>query len=97
MRASQALVRSTPILLGLFSLVTLLATRLVRDGRLLIRTAAWYVKSTPSFNEALAAVRRRWWHATTATTSAISRRDAEMIELRRHLVRRLSNAFYYAA
>jgi len=62
-----AIARTTPVLLGLFSLVTLLATRLVRDGRLPVRTAAWYAKTTPTFSDALAAVRRQWWRTTTTS------------------------------
>lgn len=40
--SDRAIARTTPVLLGLFSLVTLLATRLVRDGQLPVRTSAWY-------------------------------------------------------
>ena len=55
--SDAAVARTTPVLLGLFSVVTLLAARLVRDGRLRVRTAAWYAKPTPTFGDALAAVR----------------------------------------
>jgi DDE superfamily endonuclease len=89
-----AIARTTPILLGLFSLVTLLATRLVRNGRLPARAAAWYAKTTPTFSDALAAVRRQWWRTTTLCTS---HREADMIKLPRQLVRRLSDALCYAA
>lgn len=37
--SDAAIARTTPVLLGLFSVVTLLAARLVRDGRLAVRTA----------------------------------------------------------
>lgn len=90
-----AVTRTTPILLGLFSLVTLLATQLVRNGRLPVRTAAWYAKPTPTFSDALAVVRRQWWQA--AITSCTSRRERDMIELPRRVVRRLSEAVCYAA
>ena len=93
--ADRAIARTTPILLGLFSLVTLLATRLVRDSRLPVRTAAWYAKHTPTFSDALAAVRRQWWRATT--TSCTSKRETDMIKLPRQVVRRLSEAVCYAA
>jgi hypothetical protein len=93
--SDRAIARTTPILLGLFSLVTLLATRLVRQGRLPVRTAAWYAKPTPTFSDALAAVRRQWWRA--ATTFAISPHDCDMIKLPRRVVRRLSEAACYAA
>ena len=93
--SDRAIARTTPILLGLFSLVTLLATRLVRDGHLPVRTAAWYAKRTPTFSDALAVVRRHWWRVTT--TSCISTSDADMIKLPRRIVRRLSEAACYAA
>lgn len=93
--SDRAIARTTPVLLALFSLVTLLAQRLARDGRLPVRRAAWYAKPTPTFSDALAAVRRQWWRATT--TSCTSRRDRDMIKLPRRVVRRLSEAACYAA
>lgn len=93
--SDRAIARTTPILLGLFSLVTLLAHRLVRDGRLPVRTAAWYRKATPTFSDALAAVRRQCWR--TMTISGTSRRDRDMVKLPRRVVRRLSEAACYAA
>jgi hypothetical protein len=93
--SDRAIARTTPVLLGLFSLVTLLATRLARDGRLPVRTAAWYAKPTPTFSDALAAVRRQWWRATTPF--ATSTRERDMIKLPRRVVRRLSEAVCYAA
>jgi hypothetical protein len=56
-----AIARTTPVLLGLFLLVTLLANTLVSQGRLPVRQAAWYVKTVPTFSDALAAVRSHWW------------------------------------
>jgi hypothetical protein len=60
--SDQAIARTTPILLSLFSLVTLCATRLLRAGTLPVRQSAWYHKGTPTFSDALGAVRREWWH-----------------------------------
>ena len=88
--SDRAIARTTPILLSLFSLVTLLATRLVRDGHLPVRTAAWYAKSAPTFSDAMAAVRRHWWRTTTI--SCMSTRDRDMIKMPRRVVRRLSEA-----
>jgi hypothetical protein len=56
-----AIQRTTPALLALFSLVTLLAHHHVRRGRLPIRQAAWYHKSRPTFSDALAVVRQHLW------------------------------------
>jgi len=59
--SDKAIARTTPILMGLFSLVTLLANQSQVNGRLPIRQAAWYAKSTPTFSDAIALVRKRIW------------------------------------
>lgn len=56
-----AIARTTPALLGLFSLVTLLAYHLTKDKPFPVRTSAWYVKKEPTFSDALAIVRRHIW------------------------------------
>jgi len=56
-----AIARTTPVILGLFSLVTLLAHRLTKDKAFPVRTSAWYVKKEPTFSDALAVVRRHIW------------------------------------
>jgi hypothetical protein len=58
--SARALARTTPCLLGLFSLVLLLASRLSPTG-LPTRQAAWYTKSVPTFTDLLALVRRQLW------------------------------------
>jgi hypothetical protein len=59
-----AIARTTPALLGLFSLVTLLAHRLSASSTLPVRTSAWYRKSEATFADALAHVRRYLWGNT---------------------------------
>ncbi len=58
-----AILRTTPALLGLFSLVTIWADELARTPASAVhpRTAAWYDKPTPTFSDAIAAVRRALW------------------------------------
>jgi hypothetical protein len=57
-----AILRTTPLLLGLFSLVTLLAHQSTRRRQKLpIRQTAWYHKDQPTFSDALALVRRQIW------------------------------------
>jgi hypothetical protein len=56
-----AIARTTPVLLGLFSLVTLWAYHLTKDKPFPLRTSAWYVKKKPTFSDALAVVRRHIW------------------------------------
>jgi hypothetical protein len=64
-----AIVRTTPCLLALFSLVTLLAARLSPGARLAVATAAWYRKKHPTFADTLAAVRREVWRKQGFLTS----------------------------
>jgi hypothetical protein len=56
-----AILRTTPALLALFSLVTLLAHHLLQDQALPIRQAAWYHKTQPTFSDTLALVRQHLW------------------------------------
>jgi hypothetical protein len=56
-----AILRTTPALLALFSLVTLIAHSHAQRRKLSIRQAAWYHKSQPTFSDALALVRRQIW------------------------------------
>lgn len=56
-----AILRTTPALLALFSLVTLIAHQHAQQHMLPIRQAAWYHKTQPTFSDALALVRRQIW------------------------------------
>lgn len=62
--SERAIARTTPALLGLFSLVTLLAHHLQATQPLTARPTAWYAKSQPTFVDALALVRRHLWTHT---------------------------------
>jgi len=61
--SDPAITRTTPTLLGLFSLATLLAHASVKQHPLPVRQAAWYTKNTPTFSDALALVRRQIWQS----------------------------------
>jgi hypothetical protein len=65
-----AIVRTTPVLLALFSLVTLLALRLSQGGPMPMETTAWYHKTEPTFVDCLALVRRHLWRARYLVNSA---------------------------
>ena len=75
-----AIERTTPCLLGLYSIVALLAHNLYLDGRLTVRKSAWYVKEQATFSDALASVRRRLWEAEYFSTSAS---DTDRVEIPR--------------
>jgi hypothetical protein len=66
--ADRAIERPTPSLLGLFSLVTLMAKSLHPD-HLPIRQTSGYVKEEASFSAALAAVRSHFWKGSNSVMS----------------------------
>ena len=59
--SDKAIARSTPLLLALFSIVTLMASSLTTGNRLRIQQTAWYHKLNPTFSDALAVVRKHLW------------------------------------
>jgi len=59
--SDKAIARTTPVLMGLFSWVSLLAHQSQIDGKLPIRQASWYAKSLPTFSDAIALVRSQIW------------------------------------
>ena len=56
-----ALERSTPLLFGLYSLITLFGKRCILMAALLSHVSAWYRKQAATFRDVLAAVRRHVW------------------------------------
>lgn len=56
-----AIARTTPVLFGIFSLVTLWADTLQSHQLLHLKPTAWYKKQRPTFADAIAAVRYRIW------------------------------------
>jgi hypothetical protein len=61
--SDQAIARTTPVLLALFSLVTVLALTLSQDGNIPVPMTAWYRKGEPTFSDCLALVRWHLWRA----------------------------------
>ncbi len=89
-----AIRRTTPALLGLFSLVTLVAHQYVSQAPLRAQQAAWYLKAQPTFADALACVRRELW---TQATFPLSERHPDLVTIPRTLVERLTETLCYAA
>ena len=70
--SDRAIHRTTPLLLGLFSLVTLWAAdQAARAGNLAVLGAAWYRKPDPTFADCLAVVRRVLWAEEAVIPSRI--------------------------
>lgn len=93
--SDKAIARTTPAVLALFSIVTLLGHH--RDSEkpeLFVRQAAWYVKRLPTFSDALATVRQQLWREVGFHTS---RSEADSVKVDRALLERLTDALCYAA
>jgi hypothetical protein len=65
-----AIERSTPALLGLYSMVALFAQALHPDGKVPVAQAAWYPKAQATFSDVLMVVRRALWHNFDYATCA---------------------------
>jgi hypothetical protein len=61
---AKSVLRTAPCLLGLFSVVSLIYGEYTRRHRIHIRQTPWYVKTEPTFSDALATVRRLFWQQT---------------------------------
>jgi hypothetical protein len=92
--SDKAIARTTPVLLGLFSLITLLADELIARRPLTVRTAAWYPKPRPTFSDALALVRRELW---ASLTFQIASEAPDVVKVPRVLVERFHDLLAYAA
>jgi hypothetical protein len=92
--APQAILRTTPALLGLFSLVSLLAHQILHGRDLPGRQAAWYAKPLPTFADTIALVRRHLW---PVTISYLSPASPDMVEIPRALLDRLTDTLAFAA
>ena len=66
-----AIARTTPALLGLFSLISLFVFQIIGHQPLPVRTAAWYTKPEPTFSDAIAFVRFYLWTNMESTHSPV--------------------------
>jgi DDE superfamily endonuclease len=92
--SGRAIARTTPALLGLYSLVALWAGGLPRGPPILPRAATWYAKRAATFSDALAAVRRAIWAHEALPASAS---DGEAEKVPRAVLDRLADLASYAA
>jgi hypothetical protein len=96
-----AIARTTPCLLGLFSIVTLLAQQLharhvAGRGGCQVRQSAWYVKEQATFSDALAWVRRHIWsHAQLPFSISQMKPDRE--KLQQAVLEQMTDLLCYAA
>ncbi len=89
-----AIARTTPVLFGLFSMITLMADRLIKGKLFPVLAAAWYAKELPTFIDAIALVRRYCW---VSCHFSMSGRNSDVLKVPRSLLERLTDAVCYAA
>ncbi len=78
-----AIERTTPCLLALFSLVTLMTLHLCQDNAIPIQTTAWYKKQQPTFSDCILLVRRHIWRARFLVNSAP---EAEFVQFPKEML-----------
>ena len=89
-----AILRTTPALLGLFSLITLFAHQLLQGQDLVARQAAWYQKKVPTFSDTLAFVRQQLW---PVSISWMSGAKDDVVIIPKALFERLTDTLAFAA
>jgi len=89
-----AILRTTPALLGLFSLVTIFAQQVLDGQAFPIRQAAWYTKALPTFSDTLAFVRQHLW---PSAFFSVSSREGDTVQIPRALFDRFVETLAFAA
>jgi hypothetical protein len=94
--SDKAIARTTPLLLGLFSWITLVAHTFHVSGQpVVVRQSAWYVKPLPTFSDALALVRQQLW--ASLPTFQTSGENPDLIKVSRPFFVSLVETLCYAA
>ena len=89
----RAMARTTPALLGLYSIVTLTAHLLIEKGMTAVRCTAWYQKTRPTFADAIALVRRQVWEHLHFS---LSHQETDLIQIPRKLFEHFIDTVCYA-
>ena len=92
--SEKAIVRTTPALLALFSLVTVFAHQLLQQQELPVRQAAWYPKEVATFSDTLAFVRQQLW---PVSISWLSGSEPDVVIIPKALFDRLTDTLAFAA
>jgi hypothetical protein len=92
--SDKAIARTTPVLLALFSLVTMLALQLSEGGHIPVPATAWYRKAEPTFGDCLIFVRRHLWRVWYSVNSIA---EAEFVQFPSEALDLLINGLSLAA
>jgi len=90
--SDKAIGRETPCLFGLFSLITMVAQEMAKDGKLKIRSAAWYQKEAATFSDAIGCVRQQIWEKRSFQTSE---NEEDMIKIPRPFLKCLTDTLCF--
>jgi hypothetical protein len=91
---ARAIARTTPALLSLYSIITLIAHQLFQKEATRVRVTAWYANIRPTFADTIALVRRHLWDHLHFSTS---QHETDMIKIPRVLFDRFIDVVCYAA
>jgi hypothetical protein len=92
--SNLAILRTTPALFALFSIVVLWAHQLQSRTEFSLPQSAWYNKSLPTFVDALALVRQRLWQARLFSSSRLT---TDMVKIPKALLDCWFSLLCYAA
>ena len=67
---AKSVLRTAPCLFGLFSIICLIFAEHTRRHRVQIRSTEWYIKTEPTFSDAIATVRRLFWQKSIFETAS---------------------------
>ena len=95
--SDRAIARSTPILMGLYSCVCMMANRLKQVGLLKVESTAWHQKEQATFSDMLRAVRMVIWRDNLISrkgkfTSSVENITPEMWNWADDIVKRVLQA-----
>jgi DDE superfamily endonuclease len=77
--SNLAIARTIPTLFALYSIVILMAQKIIKDGLMPVKSFAWYSKSETTFSDVIALVRRRIWSSMNYTNSS-PRPDSKLFQ-----------------
>ncbi len=92
--SNKAIARTTPCLMGMFSLVSLVAQELSEAGKLKMREAVWYKKQMATFSDAIRCVRQQIWEWQSLQTSSA---EVEMIKIPRSYLECLTDTLCFVS
>lgn len=93
--ADLSILRITPALLSLFSVVTLLANVHVRKDSLPVQQTAWYTKKLPTFSDALTTVKQNLYSYLYFQTSPVRHEVRKSLPIHSHYrYSRATRAFF---